>query len=401
MQYTANTLRNRSLRLKTIIKTKPGFEYLAHQLMLTKRGCKLILLFTLFTLLQGCATHAQEGTGDVKALAQSDTQLEAAAPPATEQDAEQQAQRLEQLRQAEEAQRLEQLKQAEEERLAQIEQEQRLQQQEQARIEQQARLEAQAQQEAAEQRALEQQQLAIEQQRKIAAQQKIAEQRALEQEKQALAEQEAQLVASQIEEERLAQQQARQSRVDLAVQRLSTANYAFEPKRQVEVGEVFEIKVVMQHAESPNSIQDYYPDAETEVSIGQIQVDEYVEMNLKSQNSSALSIVAITQDRQPISKTISPIWRWSVTANEEGPYSLYLNITPIINLENPDGSLLSSNGQSQTLTEEITVVAKPFDFWQWLTTTTGIISAVIGTIFIGVLVNVISGVVLGRVNKGD
>lgn len=391
MQYTANALRNRSLRLKTIIKTKPGFKYSDHNLMLTKRWCKLTLLATLFALSQGCATHAQEGTQ--KALPQSDTQIEAAAPSptpaATEQDAEQQAQ-------LQEAQRLEQLKQAEEaERLAQIEQEQRLQQQEQARIEQEkARLAAQARQEAAQKRALEQQQLELEQQRQIAAQQQAELER-----QEALAEQEAQLLASQIEEDRLAEQQARQSRVDLAVQRLSTANYAFEPKREVEVGEVFEIKVVMQHEESPNSIQDYYPDAE--VSIGQIKVDEYVEMKLKSQNSNALSIVAITQDKQPISKTISPIWRWSVTANEEGTNSLYLNITPIINLENPDGSLLSSNGESQTLRETITVVAPPFDFWQWLTTTTGIISAVIGTVFIGVLVNVLSGVVLGRVNKGD
>jgi hypothetical protein len=203
---------------------------------------------------------------------------------------------------------------------------------------------------------------------------------------QQLAEQETELLAQQ-EAELLAQYEgARKAKIEQALSRLARANYAFESKREVFVDGLAEIEVVMQLGSSLST-------SDMALLDEQFKVSEFVKIKLQSSNSSNLTITPISEELQSVSDSINPKWKWSVMAKKEGSYSLLLNIMPLINIKNPDGTVLQTSGGNKTITEVIEVMARPFSLWDWSKTWVGIITIVIGTIITGVLINVLINLV--------
>lgn len=252
------------------------------------------------------------------------------------------------------------------ERLAQLEKQEALMLQEQKEQERLAQLEAEQTPPLTEQEALEE-----------------AEELA-----QQLAQQEAELLAQQ-EADLLEQYEgARKEKIEQALDRLARANYGFESKREVFVDGLAEIEVVMQLGNSLDK---------TDQLDEQFKVSEFVKIKLLSSNSNDLTITPISEELQSVSDSINPKWKWSVMAKKEGTYSLLLNIMPLINIENPDGTVLQTNGGNKTITEVIEVMARPFSLWDWSKTWTGIITIVIGTILTGVFINVLINFVRIRV----
>jgi hypothetical protein len=181
------------------------------------------------------------------------------------------------------------------------------------------------------------------------------------------------------------------ARVDRALTRLANAKYTFNPKKELVVGDAFEVEAVMQLSSLINQDSGLLPDVES--LVGQMKVDEFVHIELEASNSEALTIVAVSNPDQAISTSFTPKWRWSVLANQEGAHKIFLKVTPFLNLENRDGSLVKNEGRKKTIIEDINVVAKPFNFWDWITTTVGMISAVIAILVVGGLIVVVPNLV--------
>jgi hypothetical protein len=177
------------------------------------------------------------------------------------------------------------------------------------------------------------------------------------------------------------------ARIERALARLADATYTFNPKKEVVVGDAFEVEAVMQLSSLINQDSGLLPDVES--LVGQMKVDEMVQIELMASEPDALTIVAVSNPEQVISSSFTPKWRWSILANKEGVHTLFLKITPFINLENRDGSLVTSDGKKKTIVEELKVVAKPFNFWDWITTTVGMISTIIAILVIGALIVVV------------
>jgi hypothetical protein len=181
------------------------------------------------------------------------------------------------------------------------------------------------------------------------------------------------------------------ARVDRALTRLANAKYTFNPKKELVVGEAFEVEAVMQLSSLINQDSGLLPDVES--LVGQMKVDEFVHIELEASNSEAVTIVAVSNPDQAISTSFTPKWRWSVLANQEGAHKIFLKVTPFINLENRDGSLVKNEGRKKTIIEDLNVVAKPFNFWDWITTTVGMISAIIAILVVGGLIVVVPNLV--------
>lgn len=291
------------------------------------------------------------------------------------------------------------------ERLALEQAKQQLEQQEEAErlFLQQAK--QKAQEEEAERLALQQAQIEKEQAQQDAellAQQQAAEAKQIdkpltEQETQQEAEELAQQLAQQ-EAELLAQYEgARKIKVEQALNRLSQANYAFESKREVFVDGLAEIEVVMQ---LPNSLS---ASADSSLNLDlldeEFRVDEFVVIKLDSSSPNDITITPISEDLQSVSNSTNPKWKWTVMAKKEGTYSLLLNIMPLINIENSDGTSVQTSGGNKTISEVIEVMARPFSLWDWSKTAIGMITIVIGTIITGVLINVLINLVRIKLGK--
>jgi len=389
---------------------------------------KVLLITMLGLLLNGCTTNDSEST--TKALSEPQEQVQEVAEPAAiepepalssaELQAQQEAARiadeqaLQKKAEQEKVQRLAQQKAKQQaakqkaDRLAFEQAKQKLEAQEEAErlFLQQAKQKAQEEQ--AERLALQQAQMKAEQaQIKQQAEQEaelLAQQKQQQAEEQAMGskplteqetQQEAEALAQQLvqqEAELLAQYEgARKARVEQALNRLAQANYAFEAKREVFVDGLAEIEVVMQLPSALSST------AESSLTLAlldeKFKVHEFVEIKLESSSPNDLTITPISEELQSVSDSTNPKWKWSIMAKKEGTYPLLLNIMPLINIENSDGTFVQTSGGNKTITEVIEVMARPFSLWDWSKTAVGMITIVIGTIITGVLINVLINLV--------
>lgn len=181
------------------------------------------------------------------------------------------------------------------------------------------------------------------------------------------------------------------ARIETALARLADASYTFNPKKEVVVGDAFEVEAILQLSSLIDQDSGLLKDVES--LVGEMKVDELVQIELMAAEPDALTVVAVSNSEQVISGSFTPKWRWSVLANQEGLHSVFLKITPFINIEKRDGSFVTRDGKKKTVVKEIKVVAKPFNFWDWITTTVGMISSIIAIFVVGGLIIVVPSLV--------